>query len=135
MFLARLMGCALALGAPSTASAQECVIGIKELVGMLGKDGSCHGFKKDFALKYLHIEQSQCQPASQKGHLLLGHCVADVPPIQKEADVPNDVRELKAMVIELEGDMDVLREQMAAQYNELMSEIDFLKSRLESPRR
>jgi hypothetical protein len=104
-------------------------------MGMLGKDGSCHGFKTDFALKYLHIEQSQCQPSPQKGHLLLGHCVADVPRMPKEADVPNDVRELKAMVIELQGDVDVLREQMAAQYNELMSEIDFLKSRLESPRR
>ena len=130
MLMARLVGCVLAASFPSAIYAQECTIGVDQLVGVTGKDGSCHGFERGFSEKYLHIKQSQCAPPPLHGHLLLDKCIPDAPPLPKEADIPDDVQQLKAMVIELDGDVAQLREEMAAQYNELMSEIGFLKSEL-----
>ena len=62
----------LAVTASTVAVAQECVISGDQLVGLLGNDGKCQGFGKDFAQKYLRIEQSQCRPPPKKGNLFLG---------------------------------------------------------------
>ena len=80
----RLFGCLFVLMSPVLANAQECTIGTEQLVGLIAKDGTCHGFEKDFAQKYLHLAQSQCVPLPRNGHLLLGKCIPDAPPLPEE---------------------------------------------------
>jgi hypothetical protein len=70
-------------------------------------------------------------PRSAKGHLLLGQCWPDISTPVAQPDSDKEIRQLRDLVIELNGEIAALRDQMAVQYNELMSEIDFLKSALE----
>lgn len=134
--LSRAFIAAFILAAPTGLAAQECTIEPEQLIGLIDKGGGCVGISKEFAQKYMHIGLSQCQPLPKKGHMMLGRCVVDAPETPVAAKTDNDeLQELRARVIQMDGEISELREQMRSQYLLLMSEIDYLKSTLESSRR
>jgi hypothetical protein len=114
-------------------NAQECTISSNEMIGLVDAKGVCHGYKNDFAQKYLHVETSQCEPPPKTGHLILGTCLVEPPKIAAQDD--DSDKRLLPVLEQMQGEIDKLRDEMAAQYHELMSEIENLKSILNSSRR
>ena len=119
--------------AQGKANAQECTISSNEMIGLVDAKGVCHGYKKDFAQKYLHVETSQCAPPPKTGHLILGTCLVEPPKLAAQDD--DSDKRLLPVIEQMQGEIDRLRDEMAAQYHELMSEIENLKSILNSSRR
>ena len=103
------------------------------MIGLVDAKGVCHGYKNDFAQKYLHVETSQCELPPKTGHLILGTCLVEPPKIAAQDD--DSDKRLLPVLEQMQGEIDKLRDEMAAQYHELMSEIENLKSILNSSRR
>lgn len=123
---------ALAVGRAS--ALEPCVV--EYPIGMLSPDGHCTGFSEEFAKKYLHILSSQCKPASEPGHVIIGNCIVDrdktLAPEQTER--PINQRAFAEIVMQA---IDVLRAEIASIREEnayLQSRVDLLESRL-SPKR
>jgi hypothetical protein len=131
VFLAVALSVLLPLS--NKAIAQECTVSSNEMIGLVDAKGVCHGYKKEFAQKYLHVETSQCVPSPKTGHLVLGNCLAEPPKLAAQDD--DSDKRLLPVVEQMQGEIDRLRDEMAAQYHELMSEIENLKIIFNSSRR
>jgi hypothetical protein len=128
-----VLALACPMAAVQAATGDRCSVANSSMIGVLLGDGQCRSFTHGFAEKYLHVGESQCTPAPQKGVEIAGKCVPDDPPsapdvaTSKEPNLSQAIQVLNASLLQLRAEVQAQSaeiEWLRSQINELQTGIN-----------